>query len=286
MGMRNATPQPAVQQQPDVQVIANTPIESAAKPGNVVDPNAVAPHIPVKLEGGPEGEVIAAEETPAPAGTPIFTYGTKSFNTPEELKAFIDQLDRKAAKNEGYEEAMRQVQPAPPVPENAPVLEPGAEAPPMVIDGKNINELIWENPAEALTLVQKQAVEKATETVEARDATRRELDKFWDDFYSKNKDLSDVKDHVDMVLTKNMKRLSPMDAEAAKTELATLTRAELVRVRDKFKETENLGNSPAIVAPSTAASSPAIPEPEVVKNVAFIDQVKQYQSKYFTDRVS
>jgi hypothetical protein len=235
------------------------------------------------MTGAPVEQVIAAEESvasEAKADAPVFTWGNKTFKTNEELADFIADLDKKAAKNQGYQEAIAQLSAKPAVSE---VAESKKEEPTgLIIDGKDIGELIWENPGEALRMVTNQAVAQARQVIGAEQVTQKQVDALWENFYSKNRDLDDVREQVDLVLARNQKELYAMPPTEAMDKLATLTRGELNRIRDKFKETEVLGNSPAITAAPTKSGHTAISVPEVVKNVAFIDQVRQLQSKYFT----
>lgn len=246
----------------------------SAVPEEVVATESIMTGAPV------EETIVASEEVNEPIeDAPIFTWGDKSFKTHDELASFIGDLDKKAAKNQGYQEAIEQLNKNnAPAPVAAPEVEDPSE---LMIDGKNVAELIWENPGEALRMIKNASVAEAKQIIGAEQVTQKQVDALWDNFYSKNRDLDDVREQVDLVLTRNQKELYAMPTTEAMNKLATLTRGELNRIRDKFKETENLGSGIAITAAPTGAVGPATSAPVAVKNVAFIDQVRQLQSKYF-----
>lgn len=231
------------------------------------------------LQGGPVPEVVASEEVsddPAP-DAPVFKWGDKEFQTQEELAAFISDLDKKATKNQGYEEALAKLNVAPP----APAEEIPEVAPKLLVDGKPVGEAIWEDPDKALDAAVTEAVTRATTAIREEQVQQKQVDDLWDGFYTKNPDLGDMQDQVNMVLAKNKAELFAMPTSDALKKLASLTRGEMKRVKEKFSETENLGNSPAVVASSTPAAPQEAPTEEVVKDVAFIDQLRQFQSKHF-----
>jgi hypothetical protein len=233
------------------------------------------------VSGGPVEEIVASEEAvedPEPEA-PVFKWGNREFKTQEELAEFIAELDKKASKNEGYEEAIAKLSAQQQQPAEEPKEEPKDEG--LVIDGVRAGEQIWEDPDAALSAVKKAAIEEAKQQFRDEQAQQQAVDAFWGDFYSKNQDLSDMRDHVDMILTKHQKELYALPASEAGERLATLTRGEMKRIREKFSETENLGNSPAVVADPTPAPGAAPVAAETIKDVAFIDQVRQFQSKYF-----
>jgi len=267
------------------QVVATQVTPAPVTPAVVQAPPVVAPAVapaPVQLTGGPHGEVIAGEVIPAvSADAPFFTFGDKVFKTAAELATFLTSQDQKVAtsKTEGYDQAIAQFnQNQPGNPPQAPVkVADGAEE--FAIEGVTSADEIFENPGKVLSAIEKQAILKATENMEAKTLASDAIKDFWREFYVTNPDLDDVRDTVQMILGKNNSELMKLPTTQAKEQLATMSRTELARIRDKFKDTETLSNDPAVVAGVTGAPAPVAPDADTTKNLAFIDQVRQLQSK-------
>jgi hypothetical protein len=204
----------------------------------------------------------AADPAPAAAATPPakkYTVGDQTFDTPEEVAAYAVAL---ASRVNPYQ------------PPAAPA-KPAAE----LIDGKPIDQVMFDDPARYHQYVLQQATQKATDAIHQVNAEQGRRDAFFRDFYTKNPDLKDLDRLVQSTLRDNYEELANLQPEDAKKKLATKARESIDEIRraSGIKTTEvPTGGAPSLGA-AGAATPKAQPTPEAPKR--FADQVRALRKR-------
>lgn len=183
----------------------------------------------------------AAEESKA------IYLGNKKFNSVEELAAYTSQLERDRS---------------------APVEQP------VVQKSKKISELIFEDPDKALELHEQQIIQKLKAQEQAKNAEKQ----YWDDFYTKNKDLNEDKDLVEFALGKHWNELKTLHPDQAMQKLAEYTRNTVVRFRKTETQKQEMPAGQAKAGLGTSYAAPQIPEKKAAP-VDFVSQLKKIQTK-------
>lgn len=193
-------------------------------------------------------ETVEKETKPAAEEPKAIYLGNKKFNNIEELANYTSQLERERA---------------------APVeqQQPAQKA-------KKVSELIFEDPDAALQLHEQQIIQKIRAQDEAKNAEKA----YWDNFYSKNKDLNEDKDLVEFALGKHWNELRSLHPDQAMEKLAEYTRKTVVRFRKTESKKEELPSGQAKAGLGTSYTAPAIPEKKGAP-VDFVSQLKKIHSK-------
>lgn len=162
---------------------------------------------------------------------------------------------------------------------HAQVQAMGSQAQGMMIDGKPLEDVLWENPQRVLDHFTQVAVQKAVNAVDERKIHDENEKRFWGEFYAANPDLQHLDDFVQMNVQQNWQTIRTMNAPDAQKFLAEKTRGFVARARGD-------GGTTRSELPTGGASSfgggpqvnPNISAP-AAKPKSFIDQVKANQAR-------
>lgn len=94
-----------------------------------------------------------------------------------------------------------------------------------------IHQLLFEDPEAAIQLLEENITNKLTGAYQQQ----RAQDLFWSDFYGENPDLKGEDTLVQGVLNRHMDRLADLRGSMARSQLADLTRKEILRLSRKAK---------------------------------------------------
>lgn len=218
--------------------------------GQTVDQvmNTGLPGHEAKAEAAPEQ---AQAEAQAEVPKETFKVGTETFASIEDVMNHAQRLDREKIERDAYDLGKQDAQPV------------SAEA---QVDAdaefrKQMADLLFENPAEAIKQIEDRAVSKATSTIKEETASQRTKEKTWSGFYDSNKDLTEHKDLVDFILEKNWDTLGSMQGDKALQKLADLTRERMQSVVKSLRPEEVLPSGSAqVTATSNEALAQKAPE--------------------------
>ena len=181
--------------------------------------------------------------------SPIYL-GGKKFNSVEELAEYTQQL-----------EASKYTQPVQQVQQTA-----GAEKP--------LSELLFEDPEKALQVHEQRVIQK----LKAEEAQRNNERKFWDTFYSDNKDLSEHQDIVQFAMNKHWDELARLHPDQAQKKIADYTRKTILKFKGGQETTKELPSGVAKAGPSNTQSAPTVTESRAAA-VDFVSQLRKIQNK-------
>lgn len=225
---------------PEVPVVSGGPLDPndpSYNPDSQGDPNLPpAPTPPVT--------------PPAPAAQKL-RYRGREFNSEAELDAYVATLHTPPAQ-----------QPAPAAPTQG------------LIDGKPIEEVMFNDPGRYHQHILDEARRLAREDMQAVNTAAGNEKKFWDDLYAENPDLKDQDRAVKSVLREKFDEFAKLPVSEARTRLALEARqfVSTIRQGNGTRTTELSGGSaPALGASGAPAPRVTVPEP----SVNFIDQVKK-----------
>jgi hypothetical protein len=112
-----------------------------------------------------------------------------------------------------------------------PSVQPQPEPEPEE-DDVDWDTLIYENPKEALRIHGERVAKSVEQNLTRKYQQDKNEQRFWDKFYAKHKDLTDDRDIVELVLSKNLSTLANKPSDEAMDELADLTRRRIMRYSD------------------------------------------------------
>lgn len=192
---------------------------------------------------------VPQSQTPA---SPVIFAG-KVFNTSAEALAYANQL-----------ELARQAQPQ--VPAAAAPGNPQAEP--------EVADVLFEDPKTAIKILKDQIRNEVRQEISVED-TRK---KTWDDFYQKHPDLRGFEDVVEFVQSKNWNTLRELPVAQGLPQVAKMAREHLSRIRGSANVGEKLPSGPAVVAGSSGAPAPSLPQPKA-QPTTFVDELKQMRRR-------
>lgn len=225
------------------------------------------------LPGHETAEVAApAPETPtaAPAQEKI-KIGTETFENIADAMNYAQQLATDKVERDAYEQGKQDAQPQ--------TTEPQLNADDEFY--KQMSELMFENPAEAVKQIEVRAVEKATSTIKADTAQTRSTEKTWNKFYDDHKDLTVHRDMVDFVLEKNWSTLGPMQPEKALQKLADLTRGRIQEIVQAARPEEVLPAGSTQV--TTTSGEPVAQVVQQKQKLDFTQQIRKLNRREMKD---
>lgn len=168
---------------------------------------APAPNDSLKTKTNEEvvTEEVIIEEVPS--ATTVFKLGNKVFSSAEEASKYVASLE---------ESKLKEV--------TAPLLPTVSNAPPkQMIDGKPIDEMLFENP----TRVVEHITQAAVAAVDAQKAKQEAKTALWNKFYQRNPDLRGKDRIVNSVLAENLKEWNKLSEEDCMKIMAQTARNEL-----------------------------------------------------------
>ncbi len=187
--------------------------------------------------------------------TPIIVNG-KSFKNSEDLAAYtahIEQLNIAAAA--------------------APSNQQQNQAPPELIDGRPISEVMFDDPARYNKYVIEKATENALGKMHEVNNQKTKETAFWEDFYTKNPDLKDMDKVVMREFKENFNELAKLPVEQAQVRLAKDSRAFVETIlQKKGVRTTELPEGGASTLGTSGAGVSRVNKPEPKRS--FVDQVK------------
>lgn len=182
---------------------------------------------------------------------PIYL-GGKKFNSVEELAQYTSNLEKERYATQVVNHVA------------APVTGQ-AEKP--------LSELIFEDPERALAIHERKVIEK----LKAEETQKANEQRFWNDFYKENKDLSDDTEMVQFVMNKHWGEISQMHPEQASKKIAEYTRKTILRYKGDVGIRTEMPTGQAKAGPSGTRSAPAVTESRPAP-VDFVSQLKKIQS--------
>ena len=213
---------------------------------NPLEAMAIAANKVAAERAEPEETTDATQEKATE--TPIYL-GGKKFSNVDELARYTAQLEQ-----ERSYAPVQQQQPAP--------------------QGRKASEVLFEDPDQAFQIHEQQIIAK----IRAADEAKRQEEKLWSDFYSKNKDLDSERDVVQFALNKHWDELRGLHPDQATEKLAELSRNTIVRFKKTTGSKQDLPSGKAKVGPSATQAAPRIQEKQAAP-VDFVTQLKKIQSK-------
>jgi hypothetical protein len=231
---------------------------------NVVAPPAQEPAPATLKEVTPEGKVPEPQVERAPAKIRI---GTQEFDSLEEATKYANELELALVAHESFNKGKEAAQPK-------------APAEPVKTIEDEIEEELFVDPKKALQKYKESILNemkkelKAEQTAEqkAREAAETAR-KTWDDFYTKNNDLSRHRELVEFVLNKNPELLD-MEGSKALEQLALKTRSYINSAKETQLPTQEL-QSKVVIAPQGGAPTTTTKQPTVETAIDFISQVRK-----------
>lgn len=213
--------------------------------------------------GGEEDQDSDAGETTEHQTSKITVAG-KTFDTQQEADEYFSQLERRA--NTASPVSPTQVAQA------ESVVEDDGD---FLINGEKASELIFTNPGLVLRESAKRAADAAEKRIMDRQNKQTAEQEFWNDFYTKNKDLENVKDLVQDTVRGNWDRLGKLPTDQAKVELAKIARNKIesvLKARGVTTQRNMSDKSPATLGASKSGSQTRTPNSGKVLN--FQEQMK------------
>ena len=219
----------------------------------------------IKLGESDPGDEEEIDETPAPAAAADtakkIKFGGREFDSAEQLQAFVD----------GLEESQKSLLARITAPTEVAPTEPEV----------NLGELLFEDPAKALELLEKKIEAKFEAKERARDNNANlEVARkaHWKTFYETYPDLVEFEEDVGIEFEKLSRQLSEdTTLEKAFPILAKQTQARLDRIRDKRTAGKAVSSGKAVVGSSHGADV-SRPKPKPIVET-MTDQVRRLRSR-------
>lgn len=148
---------------------------------------------------------------------------------------------------------------------------------------KLIADKLFENPEEALEMLENLIEEKAEAKISAKDKAKEDAQKqkeeaqnLWDKFYSDNQDLSQFNEEVNRVLEKEWSKLQHMNRDEGMAELARLTRGYIDSLKEKVLPKQVLPSKQIVSVGSSNPSATATKTTATKEKDDFISQIKKH----------
>jgi hypothetical protein len=212
----------------------------------------------------PDGKVPEPQAEKTPAKIRI---GTQEFNSLEDATRYANELELALVAQESFNKGKESAQPKTP-------------AEPVKTIEDEIEEELFVDPKKALAKYKQSIMDELKKTIkdektaeqkahQAAETTRQT----WEDFYSKNNDLSKHRELVEFVLNKNPELLD-MEGSKALAELASKTRSYINSARETQLPTQEL-QSKVVLAPQGGTPTTTTKQPTVETAIDFISQVRK-----------
>ncbi|NJM93627.1 MAG: hypothetical protein HC842_02255 [Cytophagales bacterium] len=193
-----------------------------------------------------------------------YRVGKMVFSSEEEAESYVENLKLKAAKYEGHNEAIEKLL--------------GKKESATEEIKPSISDRFYSNPDEVLTEIEEKAVLRATRAIEEKREKEDAKTKLWSDFYTKNPDLKNFSDEVDLIMRAKWEDLKDLPLSESLPKLAKETRRIIDKAANKGVTTEVIKkyNSPTLGSSFGVTQKAEAKEPEPVD---FFNQIKQYQRR-------
>lgn len=221
-----------------------------------------------ELVGGPAGEAAPSHGEPHPDlkqstpalkhldQSPKYELNGKTFSSASEMSQYVADLEKKVLTQPTVVQQ---------------TYQPVAKAQVEMIDGKPIDEVLFENPSKVLNHFRQQ-VKQEIDLVNSAEANRKN---FWDGFYKENPDLNGKQDLVDAFVAKNWASWQTLKVDDFSKAVSSSTRTALKKMGlDKAIEVPN--NNAAALSSSGSGAPPAQGER---KETSFIDELNLKRMK-------
>lgn len=223
-----------------------------------------------ELVGGPAGEASPTHGEPHPdlkTQTPALKHldppqtkyelNGKTFGSASEMSQYVADLEKKVLTQ--------------PTTVQQPIYQttkPSVE----LIDGKPIDEMLFENPSKVLNHFRQQVREEVNQLA----TTENNRKTFWEGFYKENPDLNGKQDLVDAFVAKNWSQWQNLKVEEFSKAVSGQTRSALKKMGlDKAVEVPN-NNAAALSGSGNGAPAQAQGER---KDTTFIDELNAKRMK-------
>lgn len=208
---------------------------------------------PAPKEPAPSTPPPAASTPPEPVKNQPIYVGGKKFESQDEMMSYFAQLESEKL-------ARQTTPPASSIPDPQPIE-------------KELATLLYEDPA-AYT----KAVMEQTRRDMAREmSAEKQQVQAWESFYSKNPDLKEDKDIVQLMYSMNSAKLNNMHLDQAMDELAKASRLRLSKLRQIPQEGTPLNAGPAVTTGATGG--PGAKQPITQKPMTMAEQMLEFHRK-------
>ena len=205
-------------------------------------------------------EVIEEIVEPPPASETTFKLGSKVFSSPEEASKYVAALEEKKLQEVTL--------PAP-----AAIIPTGMQK--EMIDGKPIDEVLFENPTKVVQHIANKAAQAARDE-KAKGDRRAEL---WAKFYARNPDLRGKERILNSIIGENVKEWDKLSEEDAMKMLAKTARDEIRSMGlEPGKVTDLPPANPATLRGSGSGTG-AAPGSAPKKSTSFTDEILAMRAK-------
>lgn len=269
--MRSTAGAPKVENAPDVQPEPQVQGEPAVEE-IATDPDLALFTIPTNMGEEPEKPAPSEPPTiPAPKNEPEkkIVINGKEFNSVAEAVAYAEFEATEAAKKEAYAKGV--------IDSTKPKEEPKPVEPSKV---KKIADKLFENPEEALLDLENLVNEIADKKIEAREsaketaqATAKQREEAWNDFYKANNDLSQFHDEVQFVVNKNWAAIEKLPVDKGMAKIAELSRAHINSMKEKFLPKQVLNSKQVVTPNGSSVPATATNKQATEKPVSFMSQL-------------
>ena len=261
MGLRTPGQQPAATNPP------------AAPPADPAELRHGDPYPDEPEDTGPEGSSVVIDDEPAgdppapaapapaapaaPAAAPIVMDG-RTFQTPQELATYTEALQK------GFALGRTPAQ---------------IEKPPVLIDGKPLEQVMFNEPERYNEWVLEQAETRAVNRLTQVTSQERAVNNYWTDFYNKNPDLKPHEFIVKSKFNQTYPALEKLSVPDSMSQLAKEARGEVDNVRKSFGvTTTQLPTGGATTLGASGAPAPRVPQ-QTPKPKTFVDQLRDARRK-------
>lgn len=209
----------------------------------------------------PEGTEAAPEAAAEAAPKEEFIIGQQKFGSLEEAMQYAAKLESEKGQRDAYELGKQEAA--------QPLVE---EAPAKPIE-EQIQDMLFENPAEALKLYKEHIINQVKTEITTTTKADQDKQAAWNNFYEANPELLEQKEMVEFTLEKNWNKLGSLEAAEGLQQLALLTKDKLKAIAKSQLPETVLPSGAATVTASTGEATKVVQTQE--KPLDFAEQVRR-----------
>lgn len=231
------------------------------------------------LKSGPEGMDIVLEPPKKTENTHIFK-GLKTFDKPEELAKYTEDLEKKLLDSEdkrlGLLEKLTSGEAV--KPQSDLKTDPAQNKNLSNSEGipQNIQDLMYTDPSEYHRQLDAWHNQKTEQLLDQREQRTNASNAFWSKFYQQNQNLDNYRDLVDMIKDQHFASLEKLSYEDASKKISEL--ANGIVQRTTSNETEVVSKSLS-TAGTSGESAPRVEAPKEPEVISLVDQLRSLRKK-------